>query len=291
MPKPLYLMGFSPTGTGRSVLRALGEGYGEPGAHYIDMSPRATGARGARIEPAGVETAATAGALAVVAPVYGGRLPPLVVEYLRSFAETRRHTGLPPVPVCAVVVYGNRAYDDALLELTDCLADGGFPVVAAAAFVGEHSYSGENTVTGEAFSIADGRPDRADLDAARALGERVRRIVTGAMPGGATASPVVPGTRPYRALPVLSAAAPITDADECILCGACEDACPLGIVSVTDRVDTDAAACIHCNACVKECPNGSRQVAGEAVLAVARRLARDHAEPRAVEVFAPEAAG
>ena len=66
--------------------------------------------------------------LLVVMPVYGGRLPAIAVQRLR---EIRGNDS----PAIAVVVYGNRAYDDALLELRDILTANGFKVVAAAAFI------------------------------------------------------------------------------------------------------------------------------------------------------------
>ena len=44
-------------------------------------------------------------------------------------------------PAVCVVVYGNRAYDDALLELKDILTERGCRPIAGAAFIGEHSFS------------------------------------------------------------------------------------------------------------------------------------------------------
>ena len=60
-------------------------------------------------------------------------------------------------PAVAVVVYGNRDYDDALLELRDWCVAHGFVPVAGAAFIGEHSYSRPDR------PIAGGRPDNPDL--------------------------------------------------------------------------------------------------------------------------------
>lgn len=280
----LHLLGFSPTGTGRRVLQAIAHGFDAPGAPYTDMSPRATGA----------STAITDGAVAVVAPVYAGRIPEVVVAYLRALNPSRDDAmtrpipavgpirAVGPIPALAVVVYGNRAYDDALLELTDEMTAAGFHVVGAAAFIGEHSYASDD------YQIAMGRPNASDRDQAIELGRRFRTIVTdSSSPStvGGSANPGVPGTRPYRERTRLSGDAPITDENECILCGACETACPIGIVSVTDHVATDASRCIYCCACVKECPNGSRQVANEHVLRFAAWLAEHHREPKDPEVF------
>ena len=53
-------------------------------------------------------------AVLVAGPVYGGRLPSLMVERLAPFC------GKDTLAVTAVV-YGNRAFEDALLELNDCV--------------------------------------------------------------------------------------------------------------------------------------------------------------------------
>mgnify|MGYP007069439849 CR=1 FL=1 len=81
-------------------------------------------------------------------PVYGGRLPSLMVERLAPFC------GKDTLAVTAVV-YGNRAFEDALLELNDCVKAQGFRVAASAALVAEHSM---------VPSVAHGRPDGQDLE-------------------------------------------------------------------------------------------------------------------------------
>ena len=68
------------------------------------------------------------------APVYAGRLPIEAVRRLRRIKAGE-------APAVVVVVYGNRAYEDALLELQDLAGEQGFRPIAAGAFIGEHSYS------------------------------------------------------------------------------------------------------------------------------------------------------
>lgn len=71
----------------------------------------------------------------------------------------------------AVVLFGNRNFDDSLIELRDILCADGFAVVGGAAFVGEHSFS---------RTLGAGRPDAADMaemdDFSRALAEKVRAL-------------------------------------------------------------------------------------------------------------------
>ena len=45
--------------------------------------------------------------------------------------------------------------------------------------------------------------------------------------------------------------------DDCVLCGACEDACPQSDIKVTDTIVVDADACVDCGTCVDECPNSA----------------------------------
>ena len=60
--------------------------------------------------------------LLAAAPVYAGRIPGRMAEALKAF----RGDGTPAITVC---VYGNRDYDDALVELLDCVEAQGFRAV------------------------------------------------------------------------------------------------------------------------------------------------------------------
>ena len=52
---------------------------------------------------------------------------------------------------------------------------------------------------------------------------------------------------------------PIIDTDECTACGACVDACPMGVLEIENEVSTvvDEDSCIACGACMEECPTGA----------------------------------
>ena len=48
---------------------------------------------------------------------------------------------------------------------------------------------------------------------------------------------------------------PVIDTDSCIACGACADACPMGVIEVEDvAVVANADECIGCEACLSGCP-------------------------------------
>ena len=117
----LHLVHFSPTQTTARVLQAIARGMAQSAteldiAHQIDAT----------------KEFAQNEVVVVGVPVYGGRVPALAAQRLAHL----RGNGTPAV---AVVVYGNRAYEDALLELQQLLTAQGFEVMAAAAFIGEHS--------------------------------------------------------------------------------------------------------------------------------------------------------
>ena len=50
------------------------------------------------------------------------------------------------------------------------------------------------------------------------------------------------------------------NADDCVACGLCVDACPQGAIKVDDVAVVDPELCIDCGACVEECPNGALSV-------------------------------
>jgi flavodoxin len=143
--RSLKLVSFSPTGTSRAVVEAVGRGIGHDAVELVDIT-RPEG-RMRRLETAADEL------LVVAVPVHVGRVPELTCRWLENLEANA-------TPAVWLVVYGNREYDDALLELTDLVeARGGRPV-SVAAFIGEHSFSCAET------PIAVARPDAADLSQA-----------------------------------------------------------------------------------------------------------------------------
>jgi ferredoxin len=208
-------------------------------------------------------------AAVIAAPVYGGRIPVTAVERLKNL----RADG---TPSALVVVYGNRAYEDALLELKDLATGLGFKAVAGAAFIGEHSYDTAET------PIATDRPDQADLAKAEEFGEKVKKKLE-----ASTGFPelAVPGNRPYRERRAREPRSPETDPETCILCGTCARVCPTGAVKVSDAVETDKDGCTSCTACVKSCPAGARRWEHEGVKRTAAWLHANYGVRREPEFF------
>lgn len=228
---------FSPTGTTSKVVSAVAGAIARR-FDTLDFTLPGGRERGAVFGP---------GDLVVLGvPVYAGRVPNVLLKYLNMLEGG----GALAVPV---VVYGNRHFDDALIELADIMTAKGFQVVAGGAFVGEHSFS---------RVLGKDRPDAVDLARAAAFGAGVAAKLR-----AGTALPVtVAGNRPYRpyyALKDKQGAAfdfrkvkPVTSS-ACSQCGVCADLCPMGAI---DRDDPSKVpgTCIKCGACVKSCPEGAK---------------------------------
>ncbi len=173
----------------------------------------------------------------VAAPVFGGRIPSIVSDKITNLDSKGRKA-------ITLVVYGVRAYEDALIELNDVMKSKGFDVIASAALVAQHSIVPE---------VGAGRPDKAD----NAEIQQYAKRILNAIEDGKTASVTVPGNRPYKDSMKVPAT-PISTSS-CGGCGYCVPICPTEAISITgEGVATDADKCLMCMACVAKCPTKSR---------------------------------
>lgn len=264
---------FSPTGTSRKTAAAIARGLARPEGALSEIPIRVHDLTH-KAAPTGLLSEREVALFAV--PVYGGHVPPLALKRLEEIRGDR-------TPAVIVAVYGNRAFEKAASELAVFVRERGFVPVAAAAFVGEHSYSSERT------PIAAGRPDAEDLAAAEAFGRAIRHKITqkGAVPVEAArlkdpATPLIPLLRfigfvlSYRRRqkkhPVLLL--PAGDEALCTHCGRCAAICPTGAITRGDELHTDPERCIRCCACVKGCPVGARRFDTPFAAALARNFTR-----------------
>lgn len=174
--------------------------------------------------------------LLAVFPVFSGRLP----EFCAAWLKQVQGSGGPAV---AVVVYGNRDYDDALLELTEGLRDNHFQVGAAAAVIGSHSIITE---------AAGNRPDGADLIFLDQFCSQLQHLQF-----RSAHELSVPGQHPYRKAAALPLKPETTSA--CIRCGRCAEICPVHAIDPQRPEVTDRRRCQSCTACIADCPVHARR--------------------------------
>ena len=176
--------------------------------------------------------------LAVIAmPVFAGRVPALAVERLRMVKPNS-------VKCVVVAVFGNRAYDDALLEMQDVASEIGFRVIAAVAAVAEHSIIRK---------YGKGRPDADDEQMLRRFGADIMRKAE----RDDCTLPQVPGNRPYKK----GGKVPQPKGRRgCNRCGVCAKNCPTDAIPLSDPKTVDTAKCISCMKCVSVCPTGARSI-------------------------------
>ena len=238
-------MYFSATGTTKKIVTRIADGMaGQGGFSRIDTDFTLPGGR-AEAPRIGADEIVVFGV-----PVYAGRVPNVLLKYLAGV----KADGTPAVPV---VLYGNRDYDDGLIELRNILEDNGFCCFAAAAFIGEHAFS---------RVLAAGRPDEedlriADIFAAGALNKYL--ICRPDIPHPVPVKGCAP-LRPYytprdrAGVPVnILKVRPKVDSEKCLRCGHCAAVCPMGSIDPAD-ITRFTGICIKCGACEKGCPAGAR---------------------------------
>lgn len=173
------------------------------------------------------------------APVYAGRLPSVpggIFDKLKG-----NHT-----PAVFNVSYGNRDFDDALLEEKEICEANGFKGIAAAAWIAPHTFSDK---------IAASRPDDEDVHEVDEFTAQIKIILDGDLPEHDLK---VPGNHPYKE----AKAMPFHPSGKktCTGCNICVSVCPVGAISAEDPRKTDKTLCIDCLACAKNCPVDARGI-------------------------------
>ena len=240
---------FSPTGGTRKVAHAIAASFHTPVVE-MDLTKAVSAVSMGEND-----------ALMAVLPVFAGRVPQISLERLSALKGNGQKA-------VAVVVYGNREYDDALLETKDALEANGFRVIAAAAFIAEHSM---------ARSIANRRPDAEDEALCRQFASDVMAKADDA------ASVQVPGNTPYKERKP-SAFHPAAS-EACVKCGVCAEHCPVGAIPLDDPSRTRNDLCINCMRCVETCPVSSRALPEAFRTMITQMLNQNAAEYKKPVVF------
>ncbi|HOG42042.1 MAG TPA: 4Fe-4S binding protein [Bacteroidales bacterium] len=272
--KKVVALYFSPTGGTAKVVRSMARAFAAAmGCDYSEINVTLPEQR---------KSAPAFGADDVVffgVPTYIGRVPNLIrpffasIKGCRAIAETVEEAVAGVVDVSSdvvtggalgipVVTYGNRAYDDALIELRDIMEENGFRTIAAAAFPSEHSFS---------TTLAEGRPNEKDLQLAKEFAGKVAETITKnpQLISDSHTPIAVPGNpAPYSYYKAVISdnksidirkVKPITDPEKCTKCGICALLCPMGSINISDPSITDGI-CIKCGACIKRCPQGAKSI-------------------------------
>ena len=232
-----YEITFSPTGGTQKAADLLTSALsGEFSA--VDLTDSAADFSAVALTPEDVAV--------IAVPSYGGRVPATATERLSAIKGGDARAVL-------VCVYGNRAYEDTLVELADTAKQAGFRVIAAVAAIAEHSI---------AHRYAAGRPDTEDQKQLREFAERIQEKLS----SGDTTEPRVPGSHPYKKAGG-SGLVPKPTKD-CNNCGLCAEKCPVHAIDPNDPRHTDKDKCISCMRCVSICPQSARKVSSVMLAAV-----------------------
>lgn len=260
---------FSPTGTTEKVVLGiadkLAKSFGSDDVKKIDFTlPKAREEKIVFSED---------DIVIVGVPVYAGRVPNVLLKFLNSFCGGG-------AMAIGTVLYGNRNYDDALIELTDILGEKEFKVVGAGAFIGEHSFS---KILGEK------RPDDKDMEIVKGFAHKIFLKIN----NRCLDIVEVKGNKPYRPYYMpknpqgesvnIRKVSPKTN-ENCIDCKLCAEVCPMGSIDYDD-VSKLNGICIKCGACVKKCPVEAKYYDDENYLRHKKELEIEFAERREPEVF------
>jgi len=201
-------------------------------------------------------------------PVYAGRIPEILEEFVANLKGDN-------TLAIVVAVYGNRHYDDAILEMKDLLKDNGFNIIAAAAFIGEHSFSDK---------IAANRPDTEDLQFAQTISDKIADKILSIKDKDIEEDLKVEGNFPYKersALPPLSQ----ETTKDCISCMDCVENCPVEAIGEYNPATIDHDKCIRCCSCIKICPVNAKIIDNEKILGLKAMLEENFMERRDPELF------
>lgn len=245
---------FSPTGGTQKVADTITSKWGMP-AEKIDLSDPKTDFAAVSLNKEDIAV--------IAVPSFGGRVPALATERL----EKIHGNGAMCVAVC---VYGNRAYEDTLIELMDTVEKSGFQIIAGIAAIAEHSIM---------HQYATGRPDEEDRSELQGFAEKILAKINGAD----MSAPQTPGNRPYKKA---GGAGLVPKANhKCNACGLCAEKCPAQAISRETPRETDGKKCISCMRCVSICPQSARKVNSAMVSVAAMAIKKACSEKKHNELF------
>ncbi len=256
----INLIYFSATYTTRKIVRTIAKQIGEGITEYD-------------ITQSGPDTDKifdNESLLIVGMPVYAGRIPAKAAEALKRF----KGNGTPAIIVC---VYGNRDYDDALLELKDIAELNGFKVISAGAFIAQHSIFPK---------VGAERPDEEDMDIIENFADKSAEICRSVADPDSLQEVNVEGNRPYK----IPGNVPLKPRGNryCNECGTCVKLCPVQAIDENTPRRTDKVKCISCGRCIVVCPQKARSFRGLLYKIAGSKFTKANSERKEPEMFFAE---
>lgn len=196
-------------------------------------------------------------------PSFGGRAPAIAVQRLKQMKADGTRAVI-------VAVYGNRDYEDTLIEMKDTLTQQGFAVIGAVSAVAQHSMMAD---------YGANRPDSEDLKELAQFGAKLKAKLE----SGDMSEAVVKGNHPYKefgGLPLKPKAN-----SKCTKCGQCVANCPTQAIPAENPNETDTSKCITCMQCAAVCPNGARNLPAPALTMIKMALKKACSERKNNEII------
>lgn len=238
MDKNLKILYFSPTSGTKKIVKAIAESID---SNYEEFDITLPQNRTNSI------TFSSNDLVIIGMPTYAGRFPRLLHNYIDTITANNT-LGV------FITTYGNRDYEDALLEQYDIFTSKGFIGLGAATFITEHSSTSK---------LATGRPHAEDLKTASDFGCEIIKRLKEINSLSDLNSLTLPGSIPYveKNIPPMPFA-PETN-EKCVTCGICAKHCPTSAIDFSDCRTIDISKCIKCNSCVKRCPLSAKVMTSE----------------------------
>lgn len=254
----LHIAYFSPTYTTRKVVREIA---GQISSHIVEHDLTEP------VPSPDIVLNESEEAFLVGMPVYAGRIPPAATAFLDKF----KSNGAPAIVVC---VYGNRAYEDALLELKNRVESHGFKVIGAGAFIARHSIFP---------TVATRRPDENDKSILKDFGAKCAAILSKLETAGKLPELKVKGNKPYRQPRPIPLHPAVNR--RCNGCNTCVKFCPVQAIQAANPRKTNKQQCISCGRCIVICPQKARRFGGLLYKIAGWKFAKNNAERKEPETF------
>lgn len=270
---------FSPTGTTLAVATYLAEALSKRLSSSIEYAPYTLPHQRESLPQFGDDEL-----LLWATPVYAGRIPNKTLDYVRSAILNPVHHEK-HIPAIALVTFGNRAYDNALAELSGLLQEGGMQMLGAAAMVTRHSFSD---------TLGAGRPNEEDLSQLDCFASQVVERMKGQWRGSLQVPGEAHPEKYYTPLKTNNAPAgflkakPSCNVERCSHCAKCVDLCPMGSIVWENGLPQFKGICIKCQACRRGCPTGAIAFTDPDYRSHVAMIEQSYATPKKSEFFVAE---